>query len=343
MFRFAAAHNLYWLTTIPLLALLAWIAWRQRGRALNRFAGNGMWKRLAPTADRKRRWAKTGLLLVALCLLIVALARPQFGSRLEMVEREGQDVVVALDVSSSMLAEDIQPNRLSKARHAILSLIDLLQGDRVGLVAFAGEAFIQCPLTLDYGAAKMFLEAIDPGIVPVQGTALGDAIQKATRMYDDQDDRHKVLILITDGEGHSGDPVKEARSAAQAGVVIYTVGIGSLKGTPIPLLDESGRRQGFKKDESGNVVMSRLDQGTLQDIARETGGKYFRASPGERELNDIQAEIAGMEKKRLTAQEFTQFDEQFQGFVACAWLLLLMEFALGDRRKTGTLWRGRFQ
>ncbi len=343
MFQFANPENLLWLLVIPLLAGWAWYSLKRRWKALYRFVDAPMLARLAPSLDPRRRISKMGLILLAFTLLLLALARPQFGTRLETIEREGQDVVVALDVSLSMLAEDIQPSRLRKAKHAIGSFVDLLQGDRVGIVAFAGEAFVQCPLTLDYAAAKMFLDALDTTILPVQGTALEQAIRRSLDMFSSKETTHKVLILITDGEGHMGDPVGAARTAAQQGVLIHTVGIGSVQGTPIPMRDEQGRRQGFKKDSRGNVVMTRLDQGTLQEIARETGGRYFRASPGERELADIQAEIAGMDKKRLSAQEFTQFDEQFQAFVGLAWILLVLESLLGERRSVGHIWKGRFQ
>ena len=343
MFQFAQPEQLYWLVLVPLLAFGAWLSWRNGQRALGRIVAKPMQARLAPGVDSRRRWAKKLLLLTAVTLLFAALARPQFGTRLETVEREGQDVVVALDVSLSMLAEDIQPSRLAKAKHAIDSFIDLLQGDRIGLVAFAGAAFVQCPLTLDYGAAKLFLDALDTSIVPVQGTALEEAILKALDMFAEEEKSHKILVLITDGEGHLGDPVSAARKAGEQGVVIYTVGIGSLEGTPIPVRDERGNREGFKRDPAGDVIMTRLDQGTLQQIARETGGNYFRASPGERELTDIQAEIAGMDKKRLSAQEFTQFEEQFQIFVGLAWVLLMIELLLGETKSIGRTWKGRFQ
>ena len=343
MFQFANPDQLLWLLLVPLLAGCAWLSLRNRRKALLRFVSESMQARLAPGLDPRRRVWKMLLVLVATSLLLAALARPQFGTRLETIEREGQDVVVALDVSLSMLAEDIQPSRLAKAKHAISSLIDLLQGDRFGLVAFAGAAFVQCPLTLDYAAAKLFLDALDTSILPVQGTALEEAILKSLDMFTGEEKTHKVLVLITDGEGHQGDPVGAARKAAEQGVVIYTVGIGSLEGTPIPVRDERGRREGFKKDAGGNVVMTRLDQGTLQEIARETGGKYFRASPGERELIDIQAEIAGMDKKRLSAQEFTQFDEQFQMFLALALVCLLVGWLLPERRRGHIAWSGRFQ
>ena len=343
MFQFANPDQLFWLMLVPLLAGCAWFSLRNRRSALLRFVSETMQARLAPAVDPRRRVWKILLVLVATSLLLAALARPQFSTRLETIEREGQDVVVALDVSLSMLAEDIQPSRLAKAKHAISSFVDLLQGDRFGLVAFAGAAFVQCPLTLDYAASKLFLDALDTTILPVQGTALEEAILKSLDMFTGEEKTHKVLVLITDGEGHQGDPVGAARKAAEQGVVIYTVGIGSPEGTPIPVRDERGRREGFKKDAGGNVVMTRLDQGTLQEIARETGGKYFRASPGERELIDIQAEIAGMDKKRLSAQEFTQFDEQFQAFVGLAWVLLVFELLLGERKRVGHAWRGRFQ
>ena len=343
MFRFASAQYLLGYLVVPLLALFFWYAFRARKRVLLRFGTPRLIAKLSQSVNRRGRHWKAALVVVASIMLVTALARPQFGTRLETVTREGQDIVVALDVSSSMLAEDIAPNRLEKAKHAVGTLIERLRGDRIGLVAFAGEAFVQCPLTLDYGAARMFLNSMGPELIPVPGTALASALRRALQAFDEGETKHKVLILITDGEGHEGDPREVASQAAAQGVVVYAVGMGSPQGVPIPDFDEQGRSLGFKRDASGAIVTTRLDEETLRDIARTTDGKYFRATPGESELRSILDEVASMDKKELATQEFTSYEEQYQVFVAAALLLLLAEFLIPERRRRQSAWKGRFQ
>ena len=343
MFRFASDHFLFLFLLLPLLALFLRYAFVQRSKALGRFADLELVAKLSQAVSRSGRIWKAALVVAAVGLLVTALARPQFGTRIETVQRQGQDVIIALDVSLSMMAEDIAPNRLEKAKHAIAGLIDRLQGDRVGLVAFAGEAFLQCPLTLDYAAARMFLRSMEPDLVPVPGTALADAVDRSLDAFEAGETQHRVLILITDGEDHEGQPVEAAQRAAEKGVRIFTVGIGSPQGVPIPVLDANGRQRGFKRDDQGQVVTTKLDEATLQEIARIGTGAYFRATPGADELGELAGEITGMEKKELTAREFTQFDEQYQGFLALALALLLAEFLIPERKSARGEWKGRFQ
>ena len=303
MFRFAHPHFLYLLNLVPVLIVLYWFAFRAKRRAMERFGKSELLEKLTRSVSRKKQVWKAVLITLAFTGLILAFARPQLGTRMRTVEREGQDILIALDVSLSMLAEDIKPNRLEKAKHEIASLIDRMEGDRIGLIAFAGKAFVQCPLTLDYGAAKMFLDVMDSNLIPVPGTAVGEAIQKAITSFVEKERKHKVLILITDGEDHVGKPVEMAAAASKEGVVIYCVGIGSSKGVPIPMKNERGEMTGFKKDENGEVVMTKLDELTLEKVALETGGKYYRASPGEVELEKIYDDIGMMEKKALAWQQ----------------------------------------
>ncbi len=342
MFRFANTELLYLLVLVPLLGIFFIYAARQRRRALNRFGSKELVEKLSSSVSRSRRAWKEFLLLITLTLLIITLARPQLGTRLLNVKREGQDIIIALDVSASMLAEDIKPNRLEKAKHEISTLIDRLEGDRVGLVAFAGRAFVQCPLTLDYGAARMFLAALTPDIIPVPGTALALAIQTSAAAFEEKERKHKILILITDGEDHEGEPLKAAQEAAKQGVIVYTVGLGSPEGVPIPVIDATGNRSGFKKDEQGQVVMTKLDEVTLEKIALETGGKYYRASPGEVELGKIYDDISAMEKKNLASRQFAQFEDRFQFLLGLALLLLMVELFLPERRRMDKTWKGRF-
>lgn len=343
MFRFAFAKFSFLLLLVP--ALIVFIVWafRQKRAAMVRFGNMELIQKLTATVSpRRQRW-KSALIVLTVLALTLALLRPQWGTKLRTVKREGQDILVALDVSKSMLAEDIKPNRLAKARHEIASLIDRLEGDRVGLVAFAGEAFVQCPLTLDYGAARMFLEAMEPDLIPVPGTAIGEALKKSMEAFDQSERKHKVMLLITDGEEHVGQPVELAKEAAKAGIVIFCVGIGSPQGVPIPDFDENGRRIGFKKDRQGEVVMTKLDEITLEKIALETGGKYYRGSAGEVELERIYEEISAMEKKALASQQFAQFEDRHQVLIVLALLFVLIELLLPERRRLKGEWRGRFQ
>ncbi len=343
MFRFGSNEALFALLLIPLLAGFLWFALWQKRKALERFGETELVRKLAATVSRRGVMAKRILLLVGLTLLILALARPQFGTRIETVRREGQDIIVALDVSNSMLAEDIAPNRLERAKLAVARLIDRLEGDRVGLVAFAGDAFVQSPLTVDYAAARLFLNAMEPDLVPVQGTNLGAALAVSLGAFDEQERQHRVLIVITDGEDHEGEIDEAVARARESGIRIHTVGIGSPDGVPIPDFDERGRRRGFKRDADGNVVTTRLEEATLRRIADETGGSYTRVTARGSELYALADEIAGMQGRQIEAQQLTQYEEQYQILLGLALALLLAEMLVPDRRRPAAEWRGRFQ
>jgi Ca-activated chloride channel family protein len=292
--------------------------------------------RAASGISYSRQISKAVMLLVAVLFLSLALAKPQLGTHMEMMKREGIDIIIAVDVSRSMEALDVRPgpiSRLEKAKQEIRSLInpERLQGDRVGLVTFAGEAFIQCPLTLDYAAARMFLDVIDPEIIPVQGTAIGEAIRTATSGFESQERKHKVLILLTDGEDQDTNPIQAAEDARKQGVKIYTVGIGKLEGEPIPIFNKRGERVGFKKDEEGNVIVSKMDETTLQKIALATGGKYYRATPSELELDKIYDDISKMEKKELEGKLLLHYDDRFQWPLALAMVFVIWEVFIPER------------
>ncbi len=342
MLRFADSAYFWLLLLVPVAIVFYYSVFQWKTRALSRFGNLDLVRKLSASVSRRRQVAKAALIIVGISLMALALARPQVGTRLEEVKREGVDVFVALDVSTSMLAEDVQPSRLAKAKHEISSFVDLLQGDRVGLIAFAGEAFVQCPLTLDYGAAKTFLDIMDPDLIPEPGTNLAAAIAIAMKSFESQERKYKVLVLITDGEHHGDDLLKVIEAADQEGVVIYTVGIGSSKGVPIPMYDLSGARE-FKKDRSGQVVLTKLDQFGLQKIALTTGGKYYHSVTGETKLDLIYEDISKMEKKELASMKFAQYEDRFQFLLAFAALLLLMELLLSDRVRTKQEWRGRFE
>ncbi|MDZ7342934.1 MAG: VWA domain-containing protein [candidate division KSB1 bacterium] len=342
MIRFGNNSALYLMALIPLLIVFFYFVFRWKRQAMQRFGNLLLMKQLTPSLSRKRQIWKIVLLLFAILFLILSLSRPQIGTKLEEVKREGVDILVAVDVSESMNAQDIKPSRIAKARHEVASLIDKLQGDRIGLIAFAGEAFVQCPLTLDYGAAKIFLEVLEPGLIPTPGTALDQAIALAMQSFEAAERKHKVLVLITDGEDtHGEDVMKIAEAAEREGVVIYTVGIGSPQGVPIPVFDERGNQTGFKKNRQGEVVVTKLDELTLEKIALQTGGKYYRATSGEAELDRIYEAISGMEKKELASLKFSQYEERFQYLLGLALFLLVLETLLSERRNVKSTWRSR--
>ncbi len=317
---------------IPLLLVFFWLIFRMKKRAMQRFGNLSLLQKLSLSfSPRKQRW-KVALFVLAVFFLLFSLARPQLGTKLTLMKREGVDIVIAMDCSLSMLAEDFKPNRLEKAKQEVNGLIARMQGDRVGLVAFAGVAFVQCPLTIDYSAAQMFLDIMDVNLIPQAGTAVGDAIRTSIKAFNQKERKYKVLILLTDGEDHDSDPLKAAEEAAQEGIRIYTIGIGSSQGEPIPIRNERGEVTGFKKDREGNVVVSKLDETTLQKIALTTGGKYYHASSGEMELDKIYDDISKMEKKELEGKLMVQYEDRYQYFLFISIVLLVVEFMISERR-----------
>ncbi|MBN1755302.1 VWA domain-containing protein [bacterium] len=336
MVRFANQIVLILLLGIPLLILSFWILEKKRKKALDLFGNWELVARLMPRISYSQRHWKMALLVLCYAFLILALARPQIGTKLETVKREGIDLVIALDVSESMLAEDVKPNRLAKAKYEVSSIINKLEGDRIGIVIFAGDAFLLCPLTIDYGAALMLLDAVDTKMMEEQGTAIGKALEVSQKAFVEKERKHKVLLMITDGEDHETQPVEQAEALSREGIKIFTVGIGSPKGVPIPLYDQYNNQRGFKKNRQGEVVTTRLDEITLEKIALMSDGKYYRATPGQAELEAIYDEIAAMEKKEFAQKKFTQFEDRYQYFLAFAVILLLIETALPERkRRTG--------
>lgn len=335
--HFGDPFQFLWLLAIPALVAFWVVAQRWRRAAMARFGNLELVDKLARSVSLRRRALRFVFFCGAFVCLTVALSRPQWGTKMEMVFRRGVDIVVALDTSTSMLAQDMAPNRLAKAKSEIASLVNRLRGDRIGIVAFAGVAFLQCPLTLDYGAAKLFLDLVDEKLVPRPGTNLAAAIRTGIRAFEAEEFKHKVLVLITDGEQHEGDPLAAAEEAKKAGVRIYCLGIGKTEGEPIP--DPSG---GYKKDASGKVVMTRLDVETLQRIAATTGGKFHHATKSEIELDRVYEEIRKMESKELFSQKFARYEERFVWPLALALFLLLVEAFFDERRRNAEEWGGRF-
>ena len=330
--QFGAPENLWLLFVLPaVLALLA-LAWRARVHARAAWAGR-LFSRMAAGYSPKREWLKIALLLSAWAFVVLALARPQWGGETVMMKQRGIDLFIAIDTSLSMLAEDMRPNRLEQARREVSDLVRRLGGDRVGLIAFAGEALVICPLTLDHGSVLLLLESLNVNTVAAPGTNVADAISKARSSFVSGEDKHKALIVVTDGESHEGDAIAQAREAAKEGLVIYTIGIGSPDGEPIPEKGDGGAVAGYKKDRSGHVVNTRLDEATLKTIAAETKGGYFRGTPQGMELAAVSEDLQNMERKELEGSVSTSYEERFQWPLLLAVILLAAEVVLPSRRR----------
>jgi Ca-activated chloride channel family protein len=315
---------------LPVLILLYIINEVRKRKALKRLGDVNLVSRLVPEMSTVRPAIKFILQLIAVSAGIIMLSRPQFGSKIEDIKKQGVEVIIALDVSNSMLAEDIQPDRLTRAKQAISRLVDNLDNDKIGLIVFAGDAYIQIPVTTDYISAKMFLSSINPNMVPKQGTAIGAAIDLGIRSFSPGEGKSKAMIIITDGENHEDDPVKEAEEASKAGIVIHTLGIGSTEGVPIPILI-NGKRD-YLKDANGNTVVTKLDEEILKKIALTTNGNYVRASNSNIGLDEIFNGIKRMKKQDLESTMYTEYNDQFQIFAAIALFLLLADFIIMERK-----------
>ena len=327
--KFANLQYLWCLIIIPLLVLFYIWAFKKKKRLLELFVSEDLKDKLLRGFSAKRQKVKAFLIIFAFFFCILALIRPKWGFQWEEVNRRGVDIILALDVSESMLAEDVSPNRLERAKREIIDLLNMMQGDRVGLVAFSGTSFLQSPLTLDYGAVRIFLDELDTDLIPVPGTAIGDAIKKSISAFDSQNKKSRVLILITDGEDHSGEPLKMAKEAHEEGIKIYTIGIGKEEGAPIP----DRKRGGFKKDSRGNVVTTQLDETTLQKIALDTGGSYVRSITGDLDLEKIYNDITKkVESKELVSGKRKRFEERFQWPLLVALFLLILEVFVKERK-----------
>ncbi|NOX17416.1 MAG: VWA domain-containing protein [Chlorobi bacterium] len=332
MFRFAHIEYLNALYLLPVLVLLYWYLWRKQKKRLNEFAKPAMHRILFPLKSRVKPLVKFGILMFAYVLLVFAIANPQIGSKIEEVKQVGIDVYILLDVSLSMTAQDIKPSRLEKAKHDIAKLIRKLRGDRIGLIVFSGQAYVQIPLTTDYAAANLFLSAVDVSTVPQPGTAIGPAIELAMNSFKKDDDTKKAIIVITDGEDHEGDLDKIIPKAVEKGIQLYAIGLGSPAGVPIPLYDASGKQTGYKKDRYGKVVLTKLDEATLRKIAEEGNGKYYLASNNNNELEEIYKDLAKIEKSEFGATKITDYEDRFYFLLAPAIFLLFLEFFIGNKK-----------
>ncbi len=326
MLYFARAFYLWLLLLIPVILIGYALLRRSRRKRVRRFGDEALVRQLMPSWSGSKGWWRTVLFCLGFFCFIIGLARPLLGAKLVERETKGAEIMICLDVSNSMLAQDYSPDRLSRAKLAISRIVDRLQGDRIGLIIFAGSSFVQLPITTDYVSAKMFLNSIDTQSVPVQGTAIGDAIVTAAKGFSAQSEKSRAIIVITDGENHEDDAVEAAKQVASTGIRIFTVGVGSLQGQPIPKDGE------LMKDKDGNIVVTRLDEETLKRIASVGNGAYVHAGNEEFGLNPILDEIRKLEDERFNSTVFEEYDEQYMYFFAAALFFFVLEMLIGERR-----------
>jgi Ca-activated chloride channel homolog len=303
MFRFEHTIYFYSLIAVPLMVLLAVWYFMNRSARLKKIGDQQLVAELTPYASRRKRILKLVLFILGFISLVFAVCNLQTGSKLTEVKREGADIVVCLDVSNSMLAQDLSPDRLTRAKYALEKMVDMLEGDRIALVIFAGEAYVQLPITTDYSAAKMFLSSIGPGMVPVQGTNLADAIAKGVESFPNDEGKNRAIILITDGENHESEAVDAAAEAARKGIMINTIGIGSERGVPIPLV-ENGVVKGYRKDRDGQTVVTKLNSELLKTIASKADGVYVQATQGDMGLGSVMDKIGELDKTQLESKMY---------------------------------------
>lgn len=328
MFRFEEPTYLYLLLLLPLLVAFFLYSNFRRRRAISRFGDPELMAQLMPDVSKYRPDVKFWLLFVAIGLCSVLLARPQFGSKLETVKRKGVEVMIALDISNSMLAQDIQPSRLEKAKRLIAKLVDGMENDKVGMIVFAGDAFTQLPITSDYISAKMFLESINPSLISKQGTAIGAAINLAARSFTPQEGVGRAVIVITDGENHEGGALEAAKAATEKGIQVNVLGVGMLDGGPIPIEGTND----FRRDREGKIVITQLNEKMCQEIARDGKGIYVRVDNTNSAQKAIDQEINKMAKADVESKVYTEFNEQFQVIAWLILLLLIMEILILDRK-----------
>ena len=334
MYRFE--HNIYlWalLAVIPLIVIVFLFVQNWKRRKLRKFGSQAVVKRLMPNVSKTLPIVKFVLFTMAMVSLLIGLANLQFGTKLEEVKREGIDLMICLDVSNSMLAEDLSPNRLERSKRAIYQLIEKLHNDRLGIIVFAGQAYVQLPITTDYSSAKLFLETIGTDIVPTQGTSIGSAINLAMESFDFENGTSKSIIVITDGENHEDDAMNAAIEASDKGVIVNTIGMGSEKGGPIPVY-KNGAQVDFRKDNTGNTVVTKLNEKMLKEFATAGNGSYVRASNAKGGLDKIMSEIDKMEKKEFGSKSFKDYEDRFQIFLIIALFLIVLENFISNRRST---------
>lgn len=328
MFQFEEPAYLYLLLLLPLLVVIYIYAQYRKRKAIRIFGDPLLLKTLMPEVSHYRPGIKFGILLVVIGLFSVLLARPQFGSRLETVKRQGVEVIIALDISNSMMAEDVKPNRLEKAKRLVSQLVDKLDNDKVGLIVFAGDAFTQLPITSDYISAKMFLETLDPTLISKQGTAIGAAVDLASKSFTPQEGVGRAIVIITDGENHEGGALEAVNQAVKKGIQVDVLGVGMPDGAPIPVKGSND----YRRDRDGNVIVTRLNESMCQDLAKAGNGLYVRVDNTNNAQKAIEREIDRMAKADVETQVYTDYDEQFQSVAWVILLLLVLEMMILERK-----------
>ncbi|MCK4640772.1 MAG: VWA domain-containing protein [Candidatus Marinimicrobia bacterium] len=306
---------------------------RLRRKALSQFAGSGLADKLLDNTRVSIQRTKQRLILGALIFIGIALIGPKVGQKLTEVKRKGVDIIIAFDTSISMNAEDVKPNRLMRAKYETGKFINRLRGDRIGLVAFAGISYLQCPLTMDYSAAKLFLDVIDTGVIGTQGTAIADALETSLKAFKSREKKHKVIVVISDGEDHEGDIPAVMEKVKEQGAVIYSVGVGTLAGSPIPVKSRNDSEFEFKRDRSGRVVTSALEEGTLREIATLSGGSYYNLRSDADVFGKLYNEILKMEQKEIRSHEYSDYQERYQLFLVIGIILLIINLTIAEKRK----------
>ena len=328
MFRFADPTYLYLLAVIPVLAIIRFLTYRNQKKRLRKFGDPKLLRSLMPDVSRFRPAVKFWILQGALALLVVMLARPQFGTKISNEQRTGIETIIAMDISNSMLAEDITPSRLDRSKMMVENLVDHFTNDKIGLLVFAGDAFVQLPITSDYVSAKMFLSSIDPSMMATQGTDIARAIDMATHSFTQEEGIGKAIIVITDGENHEGGALEAAEAAKKAGMRVYVLGVGSTQGAPIPIPGTGD----YMKDNTGNTVMSALNEDMCRQVAQAGGGAYIHVENNSAAQDQLDNELSKLAKKETTSTVYSEFDEQFQAVAILALLLLILEICIFDRR-----------
>ena len=326
MINFADSQYLLLLLLIPFFIVIQFVVLRLRRNRIRRFGDEALVSQMMPSYSQTKVWVSLSLFVIGFFFFVIGLSRPQIGAALKERETKGAEIMIVLDVSNSMLAEDYSPNRLERAKLAISRLVDKLRDDRIGLIVFAGNSFVQLPVTTDYISAKMFLNSISTESVPIQGTAIGDAINTAIRSFSAQSEKSRAIIVITDGENHEDDPVAAAKQAAELGIRVFAIGVGSPEGKPIPLDGE------LIKDKDGSIVVTRLDESVLKEVAAAGNGVYVRAGNSEFGLNPIIEQIDRLEDETYNSIVFEEWDEQFMYFLAIALVFFVVAKLIGTRR-----------
>nr|AIF26538.1 hypothetical protein [uncultured bacterium fosmid pJB42G5] len=333
MLYFANPECLFLILLVPFFLVVYAFLRRARRKRMEKFGDLEQVKNLMPSVSSAKGWVRISIFSLAFIFFAVGLARPQIGAKLKEQKTKGVEIMICLDVSNSMLAEDYSPNRLERAKLAISRIVDKLNGDRIGLIVFAGESFVQLPITTDYVSAKMFMGTTSTESVPVQGTALGDAINMAIRSFSAQSEKSRAIIVITDGENHEDDPVAAAKQAAELGIRVFTLGIGSPEGKPIPY------EGGLLRDKNGEIVVTRLDEDILKQVAAAGNGAYVRAGNSEFGLQPIVDSIKKMDAEEFNSVVFEEYDEQYMYFFAIALALFVLELLIGERRHKRDLFK----